>query len=103
MRDYLTIGATPAGESCAQVGNGDYDEASKKECNAFKGMLEAKFVNCPDKARFVVKTFPHDFGAYREVCVVFDDEDADSTDYAYFVENHTPEYWDDIMPLDWKA
>ena len=103
MRDYMALGPTPAAESCAQVGRDDYDGVSAMECKMFKEMLEAKFVNRPANTAFVVKSFPHDFGSYREVCIVFDDADEAATDFAYFVESNTPEYWHEVAPMDWRG
>ena len=48
----------------------------------------------PDcSAALVIKSLPHDFGSYREVCVRYDDSDPVATDYAYGLENNTPAQW----------
>ena len=46
----------------------------------------------PD-AHFAVKSFPHDFGTYREVVVYYDTEENDSI--AYEIEANLPTTWDD--------
>ena len=94
MKDYLSISPSPVSESCAQVGTPDYAEQSQKECQAFKHQLERAFPNPPDGCYFAVKSFPHDFGMYREVVCYFDDESEESVKYAFNIENNTPENWD---------
>ena len=67
----------------AQVGRADYDERSRRECRVFLRMLERLYPLADDvPARFTVRSFPHDFGAYREVCVRYDDTDARACDHA---------------------
>ncbi len=102
MRDYISIGATPSDEECAQVGTPDYPEKSKAECRAFKHQLERTFRDCPDGTYFTVKSFPHDFGSYREVVVSYDDDDEESREFAYHVENNAPSTWDDIAKMQLK-
>ena len=97
MQDFMVIGSSPAAEDCVQVsGAVDYLPAMKKECLRFKAMLEEKFPNPPPNTRFAIKRFEHDFGPYLEVCVIFDDENEASSDFAYKVEGNTPEYWGDF-------
>ena len=45
----------------------------------------------PD-AHFAVKSFPHDFGTYREVLVYYDTEENDPI--AHEVEANLPKTWD---------
>ncbi len=91
----MNIGPVPTDESAAQVGRSDYDEQSLRQCQAFKRMLERLHpVPADCSAALVIKSFPHDFGSYREVCVRYDDSDPVATDYAYGLENNTPAQWD---------
>ena len=93
----MTIGPSPCEEACAQVGRADYDERSRRECRVFLRMLERLYPLADDvPARFTVRSFPHDFGAYREVCVRYDDTDARACYHAYEVEGNTPAEWDAI-------
>lgn len=94
MLDSMNIGASPVEEDCAQVGSNDYYERSRKECRAFAGQLLRQFGEPPPLARLTVKRFPHNFGEYREVCVVFDDEDKEGLEYALKLERNTPMKWD---------
>jgi len=95
MRDYLTLGPTPCGEDCQQVGPTFDCEKSNKELKAFKHQLERYFKNIPDGSKFGIKTFPHDFGPYSEVVVYFDCENDESSDFAFHVESNIPEFWDE--------
>ncbi|NTV70053.1 MAG: hypothetical protein HGA71_07915 [Azonexaceae bacterium] len=91
----MNIGPVPTDESAAQVGRPDYDEQSLRQCQVFKQMLERLHPVPTDcSAALVIKSFPHDFGSYREVCVRYDDSDPVATDYAYGLENNTPVQWD---------
>jgi hypothetical protein len=92
---YITIGATPCEEDCAQVGQADYPERSRRECLVFKRLLERMYP-VPDGAWLKVKSFAHDFGSYREVCVCYEDQDEAACDYAYRLEEGTPAKWDAI-------
>jgi hypothetical protein len=93
--DYLTIGSSPAEENCAQVGKDGYSEQSQKECRAFVNQLTRQFGTPPEGARFAVKSFPHDFGSYKEVCVVYNDNIEEAIEFAYKVERESPAQWDD--------
>ena len=93
----MSIGPVPCEENAAQVGRPDYDEQSLRECKVFKRMLERLHpVPADSQASLIVKSFPHDFGSYREVCVRFEDTDPVATGYAFDLERDTPEQWDAI-------
>jgi hypothetical protein len=98
MKDYITLGSTPTDEDCAQIGTDDYFEKSKKELRAYKSMLERLFSEkLKDSGVYLkIKIFPHDFGSYSEVCVVFDDENEKQIEIAYDMDNNIPSNWDDI-------
>ncbi|MCK6376671.1 hypothetical protein [Zoogloea sp.] len=84
----MNIGPMPCEENAAQVGRPDYDELSPLE----------RLHPVPPEAlvSLIVKTFPHDFGSYREVCVRYEDTDPVATGYAFDLERDTPEQWDAI-------
>jgi hypothetical protein len=94
MRDYLTLGPTPCDEACAQVGSDDYPERSRAECKRYLTLLRTLYGPEPEGAALVVKSFPHDFGTYREVCVVYDDDNPRAAEYAYLLERNLPTTWD---------
>lgn len=93
--DYLSIGATPCGEDCAQVGSNNYSARVKRECAAFINQLRRQFGPEPEFASLRIKAFSHDFGTYYEVVCYFNDEDSKSVDYAFDIENNSPELWDE--------
>lgn len=92
MRDYLTLGPTPAGEQCENLGPNYNPQRARLECNTFRDQLRREFPEAT--CQFVVKSFPHDFGSYMEVCAVYDDTDEVQVDWAFRAESDTPEYWD---------
>lgn len=99
--EIMNIGPVPAEENAAQVGRPDYEEQSRRECRVFKQMLERLYPIPPDcLATLVVKSFPHEFGSYREVCVRYDADDAAATDYAFALEGDTPANWDAIARFE---
>lgn len=96
-RQIMNIGPVPTDESAAQVGRPDYDDQSLRQCHVFKRMLERlRPIPADGSATLVVKSFPHDFGSYRQVCVRYDDNDPVATDYAFALESDTPAEWDVI-------
>lgn len=99
-RDYLSLGSTPCDETCAQVGSDDYYSRMKRESLAYIKQLTRLFPNLPDGVYFVNKGFPHDFGTYHEVCVMFDDNDQTAIDAACEVENGIPMQWDTMALID---
>ena len=92
---FIHLGAAPCEEACAQVGQADYPERSQRECLVFQRMLQ-RLYPVPDGASLKVKSFAHDYGRYREVCVCYDDEDEAASAYAFQLEGETPCEWDAI-------
>jgi hypothetical protein len=102
--DYLEIGSSPRDEDCVQVGDGDYILPMKNECRRFKELLE-KLMPIPKECncRYYVKSNPHDFGTYYEVAIQFDEEDAKSSAFAYYVDSYYPQKWNDTkVEMTWK-
>ena len=99
--DYITLGPTPMGEDCVQVGSNEYYSGlDKKEVNRFCEMLQRRFPEWEEQGVvFRKKTFPHDFGSYSEACVYYDDTIEQACEFAYFVESNLPETWDDETVL----
>lgn len=90
MSEYLTLGPTPHDEVCTP-NTGDPRKINL-ENKLYKEQLERLFkTKCPD-VRFVVKSFPHDFGSYSEVCVEW--YDAEGMAQAYDIESELPDKWD---------
>lgn len=88
----FNLGPVPAYESCAPVGYPGYEMRSQLECKVFRRMLErVRPVPQEVSARYVVRSFPHDFGDYREVCIDFDAEEPEALAFASEVESNTPD------------
>jgi hypothetical protein len=94
MTEWLDIGCSPWGETCAQVGTADYYPRARCECRAYIGQLRRLFGNEPDGARLIVKSNPHDFGDYLSVACQFDPANEATVVYAYRCEREGPEEWD---------
>ena len=88
MMDYLNIGPSPCGETCVAVGNPDYHNLARQECERFKQQIIRHYPPVFN-ARVAIKAFEHDFGTYYEVCVVYSVEDEEANEYAFAVENDT--------------
>ena len=82
MIDLLNIGSAPWAENCAQVGTEDYQQRSRRECEAFRNQLRRVVGPEPAGAALVIKSFPHDFGSYLEVCCHYSDQNETPQDYA---------------------
>ena len=95
MRDFFTLGPTPADESCACVGEPDYAERAPAECRRFIKLLRKTFGPEPSGARLATKWFDHDFGQYCEVVCYFDPEIPGSVEYALRCEGEVPTTWEE--------
>jgi len=95
MRDYINIGSAPANESCAQVGDINYPEQSRKECQALISQLRRELGEEPEGAQLSVKSFQHDFGSYHEVVCYYDDQNEETVNYAFKCESELPYSWDE--------
>lgn len=103
MKERIELGSAPWDEDCAQVGQADYYQRAQKECIAYKRqlqrILEAEGYSgllVYGELRFVIKSNAHDFGNYYEVVVVFDADDEQQVEAAYFIEGNLPAKWDAI-------
>jgi len=90
-RIKLEIGCAPHEEDVAQVGDPDYGAKSSLECRAFIGQIlraypEAKSFIESDVMDIRIKSFPHDFGSYKEVVLSVDDSNEAAVDLAFEIE-----------------
>lgn len=99
--EYLELGSTPIDEPCCQIGIQD-STLNRIECRIYKDMLERWISqhkpDLRDRATMfylATKAFPHDFGTYREVCAMYDEDDVAGMELAYWLESNTPETWDE--------
>ena len=93
MKDFITLGPTPASEDCIPCGTDPAKEM--QECVRYIKMLNLRFPDLPESTYFAIKNFNHDFGIYKEVVIFFNDEIEESINWAFFIESHIPIYWDD--------
>jgi len=97
MRGYIELGSSPSGEDCAQLGTPGYYDRMTVEIGELRRMMEQVHPapdTCPS-ARYVRKSFQHDFGTYYELCAYFDDRDPVSIQWSFEAERCVPERWDD--------
>lgn len=92
--DYHTLGPTPAEEDCAQMGKDDYQLLARKEGKAYINQLRRLFPHLLGTIDFRMKFFPHDFGSYGEVCVIFDNDNEAAVAAMIEVDNNIPSEWD---------
>ena len=96
--EWLSLGPTPTGETCEQIGP-NYDPIkAKKECRIFIDQLMRAFPSA--KIMFKIKNNPHEFGTYFDVEVGYDENDEDSIECAFEAEAKTPEHWDEEAKKD---
>jgi hypothetical protein len=96
MKDYLYLGPVPCDEDCAQVGDPDYRKNAIREMKAYINQLEREFPDWErDGVEFRIVWQNHDFGAYGEVVVDYNDADDASTSYAFEIESNLPYNWDE--------
>ena len=92
--EYIELGPVPANEECAQTGDPDFRKQAMKEGARYIELLKRLFPNELDSCSFQLKSFPHDFGSYFEVVVIYDPDDEESVNFAYNVERNLPETWE---------
>jgi hypothetical protein len=96
MRDHISIGPTPAEESCQQVGTPSYSsQAARAECQRFIEAIRKVVGEEPDGASLRIKSNPHDFGTYLDVVCYFESDDEEATRYAYRCESDAPSTWEE--------
>lgn len=93
MRDYVDIGCTPWEERCAQTTEPDFRARAQKEALVYKAQILRQFGLPPDNVEIRLAWNRHDFGAYPELRIYFEDEAG--ADWAYNVEGNTPPRWDE--------
>jgi hypothetical protein len=95
MKEQLSIGSSPWGESCAQLGTANYEAKARRECQAFVAQLGRHFetirkTTVPKGCTLYVKSNSHDYGTYYEVNVKYDDRDEEAMEAAYWLEGNRP-------------
>lgn len=102
MIDCIELGPAPSDESCAQSTDPDFNTKNQEECQRYKEQLLnlAKAKNIPmGKAKLTIKSFSHDYGSYREVCVKFDTTDQVGIDFAFWLDENAPTTWENTSQV----
>ena len=86
----MALGAVPARESAAQVGEVGYADRAFVECQRYVALL---------RSRARRRTAPHpalraDLGSYLEVVVEYDEEDNVARAYAIRCDREAPTRWE---------
>lgn len=85
----IELGPTPAEEECAQVGDHNYADRSRTECEAFRAQILRHYPvpeGLGQQAGLRIVSNPHEFGSYREVEVAYDPFSVRATTWAHQVE-----------------
>ncbi len=98
MRDYIDIGASPANERCAQVGEEGYAQQARAECNRFIELIRKTLGEEPGSAHLTIKSNPHGFGTYFSTVCYYDDTDEEAARYAARCEDEAPTRWGKTAP-----
>ena|ERR1700756_4621780 len=93
--EYVEIGPAPFDEDCAGIGQENFAERNRAECQAFRNQLRRELGEEPEGASLAIKSNPHDFGTYREVVCKYEDDNEAAIAYAYRCESDAPAQWDD--------
>lgn len=97
--ETITLGPTPADESCAQVGSNDYHERAAVECQVYRRQLLRMYKaehgkDLPEGCTLKITNEAHDFGTYHEVGVRYNDSFRDAIEAAFWFDANTPAHWD---------
>jgi hypothetical protein len=101
MKQIISLGSAPPEETPAQTCSSTYQDDSAVERQVYKRML-MRLCPIPDgvPVSLVIKAADHDFGAYREVCVQYEDDNEQAVNFAYELEAKGPARWDPIAQYE---
>ena len=94
QKEMIFLGPAPAEESCAQIGDSNYPEASKAECRAYITAIKRVCGEPPEGAVLRVKSEQHDYGTYRECVVEYDGDNQAAAEFADKCDRHAPTTWE---------
>jgi hypothetical protein len=90
----ISLGAVPAQESCAQVGEADYVERAFAECQRYEALLRRAIGPEPQGARLRIRRSAPDLGSYLELIVEYDDANVVARAYAIRCDREAPTRWE---------
>jgi hypothetical protein len=96
MKESISIGSSPYGEDCVQLGSDDYYQKSKNKILVYKEQLIREFGEPPFGCILYIESNPHDFGTYHELACKYDPSIEEAVEYAFKLEGEGPEFWDEI-------
>jgi hypothetical protein len=98
-KQHISLGATPAEESCAQVGTDGYELLARNECRRYLKLLRDVYVAAHgamhEGLNLRIASNAHDFGSYLDVIVEFDVDDESASNAALWLDNNRPAEWPD--------
>src|SRR5437588_12021013 len=86
----ISLGALPARESCAQLGETGYAARAFAECQRYEALLRAAIGPEPSGARLRIRRSAPDLGSYLELVVEYDDDNVIARAYAIRWERQAP-------------
>ena len=100
MAETIDIGCAPYDEQSAQVGSLEYPRQGRAECRAYINQIRRVLGEPPEGVSLLIKSNPHDLGAYLEVVakvggVLTQETREIALEYAYRCESESPAHWDD--------
>lgn len=99
--DSLTLGATPADETCVGVEYGI--PLQRAECRLYREAIQHHYADrWQPGCSLIVRSNPHDFGVYLEVEVRFEESNDAQTDFAFNLESNVPTKWSDFRDAEEK-
>lgn len=99
--DYVSLSTVPADEPCVQVDpKVDYLPAMKAEASKYKELLKQAFPHDDSIfAYFRLARACHEFGAYYEVELVYQETCSKSAEFAFWVESNLPKTWVELEAM----
>lgn len=88
MTEQIELGPVPCNEDCAQAGTENYPARARVECETYRAQIRRVLGSEPSGATLVIKSFPHDFGSYFEVCCRYQDNNETASNYAWSADGH---------------
>lgn len=104
MIEHIELGSAPFDEDCVQTEpDREYLPQMTAEVDRYVGMLEKRF---PEGAEYGIvirpKTFQHDFGPYMEAVAVYNGDDEEAGEFAFWMQENLPALWSDESVLLFK-
>lgn len=94
--------STPAEEPCAQIGSQNFSALNQKECVRFRDLL-LKAYPPPAHAYLMIKSESHDYGIYKSVVSMMEENLSEDEEAAIFEWSNKVEFcpttWDGLEAL----